>query len=526
MLLIVLVFALAALLRFINLDRHSLWLDEAATWWNATRGSWLASAFAEANHAPGWWLVTRVFVRAFGDNEFIIRLPAVVAGIACVPLVWLLARRLLDPERVPDAAGFRGVDAGAAGSIALLASIHPLWIEYSQEARMYAALLAGSLGLSLLYLDWLRTRRTRSLVLYALVGAITLYFHHLAALTMIAHACFALWEGLRRRRLVSFVFPLAIAQACALALFLPWLLRTLQSGVSAATLGGFGRVERLGFALWRLAFGPSLATLDRPRIDAGPIVLLREEAGIVIAGGAVVALSIPFALRTLGRDSSARRFLLASVIAPIAALLLAFSWVPLLHEKFLIMVAPYVLLLLVLGARNAPGLLRHFLLTGVFGLGVLGTFAYFMPDSPIVSRLAVHGHPYGKEDWRGARSWIAERAHRGDIVFLYPPYLKLPWDYYDRERTKTVPLPRRPVSLEELTLSAPGWQAASRTFLVTAGIRANERKGLVQDLSTWTARFGSGRPTGLIESKLLTPHWGVWVYEFEGPEADSPRSTR
>ena len=142
------VLAAATLFRWFNLGRQSLYLDESATWWISTRGTWVATALAEPNRGPLWYLVTRAFVHWLGDSEFVLRLPAAALGVLSVWLVWKLARALLDPLHVPLAAGFRGVDPGAPLAVALLAAMHPFWIEYSQEARTYCALLAGSLGLS------------------------------------------------------------------------------------------------------------------------------------------------------------------------------------------------------------------------------------------------------------------------------------------------------------------------------------------------------------------------------------------
>lgn len=517
----------ATLLRFTSLNRNSLWLDEAATWWNATRPSWLVTAFAETNHAPLWWLVTRAFVLPFGSSEFVLRAPAVIAGISCVWLAWLLTRRLLDPARAPDAAGFRGLDAGAPLAVAFLTAIHPFWIEYSQEARMYAALLAGSLGLSILYLDWLRERRTRSLVLYALVGAVTLYTHHFAALAMAPHAVFAIGERVIRRgpKAMPSAWPLLTAQVAALVLFFPWLLRTLRSGASAATLGSFGPLQRLGFALWRLLYGPSLATLDRPRVDAGPIAMFRQEAIVLAMGGAIAAVALALGLRALRRDPLARDFIVVAIIVPIGALLAVFSRLPLLHEKFLIMTAPFLLILTVVGARKARGLLRPALVIGLFGFTAIGTVAFFAPGAPIIARWIVHGHPYGKEDWRSAHTWVAERAGQHDVVLLYPGYLHMAWEYYDRGRLSAVSLSFPPTSAAALASGTGAWNTGARLFLVTAGVRAAVRESLVKDLLRWANGSGGPRDSlGPMDAHLFPQQWGVWTYEFGGVAASDPLS--
>ena len=151
----------AFVLRMLHLSDLSLWLDEGVTWWNATRESWTATALAEHNHPPVWWLVTRLSLAVFQPAEFGLRMPAVLAGMLSIVLAGLLARRLADPARVPSRGGFVGLERGAVVWVVLFASTGAFWIALSQEARMYAGLLAESLGLSLLYLRWLdRDRRS------------------------------------------------------------------------------------------------------------------------------------------------------------------------------------------------------------------------------------------------------------------------------------------------------------------------------------------------------------------------------
>ena len=58
---LIIVLSAAVVLRLLRLDDLSLWADEGVTWWNATHGSWKDAVFAESNHPPVWWLVTRAW---------------------------------------------------------------------------------------------------------------------------------------------------------------------------------------------------------------------------------------------------------------------------------------------------------------------------------------------------------------------------------------------------------------------------------------------------------------------------------
>ena len=165
-------FLAGVVLRLLLLGYWSLWLDEGATWAAATAPTWRDTVFAESNHPPLWWLVTRAWTSWFGTSEAALRAPAAILDLLAVGLAWLLALRVLVPGLAPRRGGFaRAEDDGAGRRIAVwfagLVAVAAFFLEYAQEARMYPALLAESLGLSLLYLRWLDRNDRLSLVLYA-----------------------------------------------------------------------------------------------------------------------------------------------------------------------------------------------------------------------------------------------------------------------------------------------------------------------------------------------------------------------
>ena len=95
-----------AVLRVLNIGAWSLWLDEGAVWSWVTKPTWEGTLFAEANHPPGWWLVTRAWVSVFGDSEASLRAPAAILGALAPYLGWRLGLRLLDPGPGLVAVGF------------------------------------------------------------------------------------------------------------------------------------------------------------------------------------------------------------------------------------------------------------------------------------------------------------------------------------------------------------------------------------------------------------------------------------
>lgn len=131
-----------------------LWFDEADTWRSGVVDSprlneeGLADAepmayrkfFNWTNHfetAPLSFLLARLSTDLFGtDAEWAMRMPSLIAGILCIPMMFLLGRVVHS-----DALGLLG---------AALIAVDPNMVDQSQQARMYAVMML----LTLIVLTW------------------------------------------------------------------------------------------------------------------------------------------------------------------------------------------------------------------------------------------------------------------------------------------------------------------------------------------------------------------------------------
>jgi uncharacterized membrane protein len=517
----VLVNALLAgtMLRLFGLDRFSLWLDEGVTWSHATLPSVRDTVFAETNHPPAWWLVTRGWIALFGDSELSLRLPAAVLGVVSVGLAFLFARRLTDPLRTPRRGSFLGVDGGAAPWVVGFAAAGAFWIEWSQEARMYSALLAESLGLSLLYLRWQDGGERWTLAAYAALAAVALYTHYFAALFLAGHAVHALLVarsgGPNGTRLSP--GPVLAALAVAGALFLPWFVHLLQShtGFAANTRDPLGRIAHV---LWRIGVGPGLVASDASRAASEWPEVVRDNLGIIVPSALLWGVPVFLGVRATWRDRGARAFLLSAVLVPIAIDLAVFPWFPLIEDKYFVFLAPPLLVLAVVGARTAGRYLRPVLLAGLVVLTGAALLAYHAPGVDFVDRALTRGHPHGKEQWREAREGVAERWQPGDLVLLHQPYLRLVWDYYERDASKRRLLPSEPVDADRLAAEVPELRTAKGVFLVFGHDTPEERdryvKAVRDVMFKSVVEAGSGRVDFSRPVRLLPRQWGVRVHEF------------
>jgi 4-amino-4-deoxy-L-arabinose transferase-like glycosyltransferase len=119
--------------RVVSIDAQSLWRDEVDALRFATL-SW--SEMLNNFTRPGWngplfYLQLRGWIVFTGTSEYALRFLSLVFGVLCLPLIYVLGRRLLSP---------------AVGLIsALLATTSPYLIWYSQEAKMYTLVLTLAL---------------------------------------------------------------------------------------------------------------------------------------------------------------------------------------------------------------------------------------------------------------------------------------------------------------------------------------------------------------------------------------------
>ena len=491
-----------ALLRFVDLSAYSLWLDEGATWLFATAPTWGDTLFAEANHPPAWYLFTRAWIQLFGDSAWSLRAPAAILGVLTIHLGWRLGLRLFVPSRQPARGGFAGppgdpVDAAHADRrgvtqalwLAGLLSLSPYLCEYQQEARMYPLLLAESLGLCLLYLWWLDGGGRKVLVGYAALAALTFHTHYFAFLPIAANGAHALrlWYRGRGTAEAIDIRPFLLSNIVAGLLFVPWFLYLLSEYRGLARPEDFGPMGKMLHVLWRMGIGPGVAYVDRARQAGGLDAVMQEELPWIIATVLLWFPAIIAGAFLLVRRAGTKSFLAFSLLVPIGLLIAMYPFFPLIHERYLLFLAPIVFAIVseVLVARRlwlqVPAILC---VSTLFVLGQLayhgapfravnkgvaadGTIRYGTSESHGLAWLH-HGHPYGREPWRQVHDMLEDIETEGDLVILHPHYMHYVWDHYDRPPER-VPLPllhEGPEGTAELL--RPDAADAKRVFLVVA----------------------------------------------------------
>ena len=118
---------LGAILRFLNLGRQSVWIDEGFSWLAAQMSFGDVTRLSLVDvHPPLYYYLLKASLWVLPDTEFGLRVVSVLCSIATLMVMIRFVRRYW---------GHR-----AAGCVGLLAALSPFDIYYAQEARMYALL--------------------------------------------------------------------------------------------------------------------------------------------------------------------------------------------------------------------------------------------------------------------------------------------------------------------------------------------------------------------------------------------------
>ncbi|MGA8745062.1 MAG: glycosyltransferase family 39 protein [Solirubrobacterales bacterium] len=177
---------LAAALRFSTLGLQSYHHDEIVTASRILGGDfWHAMSAVSAGESapPLYYVVAWLWAQLVGTGEFGLRSVSALAGVATVPVAYLIAAEL------------RGRRAGIAAAV--LVAVNPMLLWYSQEARAYA-LFALFAALSLLFfVRALNGGDRRDFLAWGAFSALALTTHYFAVFPVGAET---LWLLRRRGR--------------------------------------------------------------------------------------------------------------------------------------------------------------------------------------------------------------------------------------------------------------------------------------------------------------------------------------
>jgi hypothetical protein len=455
--------AAGAVLRFGGIGVPSLWLDEILDYDVATKLTheplwrWLTGFASE--HGP-LFFATELAGRVVQAPETAARLAPALFGVGAIVAAWFAARAI-DSDTGDRGSGVGAQDVtnptpdprppttGIAPTFALLLAGSPLAIYYSREARPYALLILFATAMLALLL------RATSIRLSVVVLLLALFTTSGATPLLIATALTASIAFLFDRRRFYAVYAIAALFATALV---PLLYRRMP-GTSASA--GFRPLTSRFFQ--RLLQSFSVAALD--------VTTIRRTAYVV------AVLAVIGAIALVRRDRLRGVIVIGMALFPVAVTLSALwrlrHWYAV---RYVATALPAYLLLVAIG------------ITTILRLIFRGRTAIAVPIVAIIAASfivregwpAARTEPYRKLNWRVIAATIHEHAHARDAVLTTNDWSYVCLDFYLRQLPPRVRL----LSAGESSARAASVVAHNTpVWIVSAGFH---RPG---DVGDWSCQY-------------------------------------
>jgi hypothetical protein len=250
--------------------------DELSSYWIISKhglGDVLSTVHSDAEISPPFSFVAGWVASKVSLDPEIVRLPSLIAGVATIPLVYLVGKRT--------------VGRGPAAVAAAVTALAPFMVYYSAEARGYALMMAFVTLSTLAMLVAVDQPKARWWAVYGLASCAAVYTHYSCVLVLGAQLAWLVWAHPQARR------PALIANAAAAALYLPWItgfvadLNSPTTKILEALQPFDGYHARLALTHW--SFGYPYSTVAPLRDLPGDVGLVLLALGTVVALGGVAA---------------------------------------------------------------------------------------------------------------------------------------------------------------------------------------------------------------------------------------------
>jgi mannosyltransferase len=426
-LLLLMVVLLGLTLRLYQIDRESLWFDEAHTYWTVRSSpADIVKSVANDVHAPLYFLFLHYWVRILGDSDGAMRLFSAMFGILAIPVVFQIGKLLFN-----DRFGLMA---------ALFLSVSGFHIQYSQEARPYSFYFFLT-SLSLLSAIIAHKGTRHAWIGYILSTVLLLYTHNTAILAVAAVMLFYLVLSWPWRP--ASLYPFLLANLAIVFLYTPWIWFFVGQAVriterfwtSSLTAGHILRT------LTEMALIPSGTDIPR-KIH---IVLLAVPFSILLLAlpslwakekKMLIALALLFLVPVGGNllaSTTIRNIFILRVLIP-ALLLLPFLWAtPILMDSE--------------GPKSPYRKLAVVAMASMFFILLIGSIDFLRHNS--------------KEPWRQAVEIFQKSYKSGDVVVYIVPYNEIAFARYLSANFYNLPVVAIPAG-SYLNLRPPHYQPINK----------------------------------------------------------------
>ena len=456
--LVIFITLLGSGLRVLLLANKGMWLDETFSVWLANQSvvdmlEWIVKI---DQHPPLYYLLLHYWIAHFGDTPYYVRLLSVLFGVATIPIIYLIGKRM------------SGVMMGLAAAVLL--ALSPFNIYFAQETRMYTLLtfnaavaiyalvrlLTDSRSVRLIggqFREYLHAWRTSGLVepdtkeefsyqdeTRDQSGWRAWIFRHQwlpiqtieTDLAWVAFIVFSAATMLTHNTTVLFSLATNIF-VLGLMLFQKLKKSRAQPAFQAPSFGNWVKAQ-MGILLlwcpWIFAFIKQTSRvyqrfwIPEPTWDAVILVLksLFNPSAPIPANQAMMIWILYVLVLCLGlahfrKKFSQFLFLAALFAVPFLGELIVSIHRPIFYDRTLIWTT--IPLFLILAAGIAQLRFRFLIIAAVGILGIINLFSF-----------GDYYRFYQKEDWSTAAGYVANFAEKDDLVLFNSNFVEIPFDYY------------------------------------------------------------------------------------------------
>jgi 4-amino-4-deoxy-L-arabinose transferase-like glycosyltransferase len=382
-------------LRIYHIGQQSIWRDEGISLHLASSSIPAILANRASNvHPPLYFVLVRVWTVLGGLSELSVRFFSLIFGVLLIPALYFTIRKIFDQK--------------TALATTAIAAFSPLYVVYSQEARVYILMPLAYLVLiyKLWQLDEREVQTRTNWVELAAVEVLCLYLHYFSVFVVASMNLYLALSWLRRRGVNFrrwFLSQAGVALACV-----PWVWMVLGSYQSQGAPQDYfaGPLQRIGIL--------ETITLVWHFFNGGKDL---RGHGLFTYTSCLVAVSLVVALAFAFRVERRRKQLLVPLYHWIAPLSMAFGvwWLrPMVHPRYVLMFSIPLFILMgramvvTIGARGPSRLAGMFLATALTAALLLGL------------GIAHFDRAYFKDDVRGLVQHLEPLTSANTVIVVHP----------------------------------------------------------------------------------------------------------
>ncbi len=361
------------------LMHNSLRLDEAQSLWQTSHSiTGTLKVVAQDVHVPLYHLILHFWQFYLGQDIVAARLLSLIFFIATIPVVYLIARRILSLN-------------WSLLAVALF-SLSPFMNWYANEARMYTLLVFVSALSQYFFLKVIQSRGKKGWLAYSLTALVGIYSHYFFAFNLLAQGIFFVLnrKSFAPGTLKKFI-KLAIGLALALA---PWLYYFVLLGAASNTAPNLAAPSTVDLfnAFSQFSFGFQTDAANTILVSTWPILV-------------AVAL---FAVRRGQKVGLPIAYMLAAGLLPIMlAFALSFAITPFFLSRYMVScVAPLTIAVVWFISNYGRNLSKVVTAILVLVISLASLQQYASSATPV------------KEDYRAAAELIGQSATPDDAVIF------------------------------------------------------------------------------------------------------------